>query len=108
MSIVPHAMTGRTALRIGGKEIGWAPASGGDVRAVIHETLLCPGEVLEIEVCCDGMKLPSQEQGSADQRTLGVGVAWMSLALVGTENTIQAQSWAHRARRRLHRLLNTG
>jgi hypothetical protein len=108
MSFVPNAMTGRTALRLGGREIGWAPASGGDVSAVIHETLLCPGEMLEIEVCCDGMRLPSQEPGSADQRTLGVGVAWMSLASVGTGKTTQAQSWAHRARRRLRRLLNAG
>jgi hypothetical protein len=80
MSIVPHAMTGRTVLRAGGKEIGQVPATGGELSAVIDEALLCPGESLEIEIVCEATQQPTQEQGAKDQRILGVGVAWMYLA----------------------------
>jgi len=106
MSIVPHAMTGRTVVRAGGKEIGQVSATGGELSAVIDEAYLRPGESLEIEICCDGTRQPTEEQGATDQRALGVGVAWMSLAPIVLPEAPPEPTSARRVIRALRRRLS--
>jgi SAM-dependent methyltransferase len=106
MSIVPHAMTGRTVVRAGGKEIGQVSATGGELSAVIDEAYVRPGESLEIEICCDGTRQPTEEQGATDQRILGVGVARMSLAPIVLPEAPPEPTSARRVIRALRRRLS--